>query len=74
MNERIAMMNELDLERKKVRELYKIILSNSPVPESKPQLIIEPSTQTPLTPKRRGRPLGSKNKPKTTVRRVEINV
>lgn len=69
LNERITMMQDLETQRNKVRILEQFLFK-SPYPA--PEAATPPSA--PLTPKRRGRPLGSKNKPKTTVRKVEITV
>lgn len=61
MVERIAMIEDLEFQRKKVQMLEQVI-HKTPLALSEPPL---DTTHPPLTLKRRGRPIGSKNKAKT---------
>jgi hypothetical protein len=68
MAERVQMMEDLEFQRKKVKMLEQVI-HKTPLPILEPEL---DTTYPPLTLKRRGRPIGSKNKPKTVVCKGEV--
>jgi hypothetical protein len=68
MAERVQMMEDLEFQKQKVKMLEQVI-HKTPLALSEPEL---DTTHPPLTLKRRGRPIGSKNKPKTVVCKGEV--